>query len=284
MKKWCTFLVAALMAVNVSGCGSNPSISSESIPESSVEESKKILDDADFIVNMGKALDARWALTDSKQYNDEALDSMTAANQQKAYTLFVQTELDILGDYGDYEFSDNDVKNIAQNYFYGLSLQKDGAQYAGTDRIDEWNETFGMGRNYRTVAIHDAYVNYGLTVSKKNQSSVEAFVDDYSEAKESVARQDFVDELPTKLEYKKIDDDSGSIYDEYVAVIENTCGYDIDSLEIDIAFVDASGVILDQTSDYISNFNDGAKYQSKIMYNTENGKFDHMEFTVSMYW
>lgn len=80
MKKWCTFLVAALMAVNVSGCGSNPSISSESIPESSVEESKKILDDADFIVNMGKALDARWALTDSKQYNDEALDSMTAAN------------------------------------------------------------------------------------------------------------------------------------------------------------------------------------------------------------
>ena len=69
----------------------------------------------------------------------------------------------------------------------------------------------------------------------------------------------------------------------YKTVIENTTDYEITNLEIDVDFLDASGVVIAQTSDYLQNIQPGAKVQSKLMYSNNDGKFETMQYKVTAY-
>lgn len=76
MKKVMTLLfLLAMMALCMAGCGT--------------EKEETVPTDTDFIDNLQKAVEARWALNQSSQYNETAISGMSVSEQQKAYTLFV---------------------------------------------------------------------------------------------------------------------------------------------------------------------------------------------------
>ena len=119
MKKVMTLLfLLAMMALCMAGCGT--------------EKEETVPTDTDFIDNLQKAVEARWALNQSSQYNETAISGMSVSEQQKAYTLFVDTELEKIGNLDDYDFQDASIKELAETYVKGLNLQKEGVQYQGT--------------------------------------------------------------------------------------------------------------------------------------------------------
>lgn len=130
MKKVMTLLfLLAMMALCMAGCGT--------------EKEETVPTDTDFIDNLQKAVEARWALNQSSQYNETAISGMSVSEQQKAYTLFVDTELEKIGNLDDYDFQDASIKELAETYVKGLNLQKEGVQYQGTEKYTELSQTWG---------------------------------------------------------------------------------------------------------------------------------------------
>ena len=283
MKKGIVYLLlSVVLATSICGCGST-STSNSSNTQTSVSAENEKKSDADFIVNLGKGLEARWTLTDSEEYNSEALETMSLAEYQKADTLFVNAELDAIGDLDEYEFEDQDLKKLAETYMMGLELQKEGIQYQGTTEYTKQQQTWDLGYNYRAVCMTDLYNEYGLTVDEKFKNNLDDFVAESLTAKKSIAVQEYVDELPSKVEYVKDEEKSDDWSTYYKAVIENTTEYEIDSLEIEIDFLDASGVVIYQTSDSLKNIKAGGKVQSSIYYDSSEGDFKSMELRFTAY-
>lgn len=263
MKLLCKFLTAALAVTTLVGCSSS---SQEEGPPS----------DKEFILNVGKGLEARWELADNQD-----VTSLTTAEQQKAYASYVKAEKNAIGKLKKYEFEDKDLKKAAETYMKGLDLQEEGVQYQGTDDYTNQNKTWTLGYNYRAVAIYELNKDFGLTVSSKYKSDLDDFVSQYTVAKKEVAIQEYVNSLYDSIVYTK-DESRSDEYDiYYTATIENTTEYTIDSITIQVDFKDASGVILDQESDYIQTFSSGSKIQSTIDYYELEDKGEPATITVS---
>ena len=254
MKKVMTLLfLLAMMALCMAGCGT--------------EKEETVPTDTDFIDNLQKAVEARWALNQSSQYNETAMSGMSVSEQQKAYTLFVDTELEKIGNLDDYDFQDASIKELAETYVKGLNLQKEGVQYQGTEKYTEQSQTWGLGYDYRVVALVELYNNHGFTVNEKYKSEIEDFVDDLSE----------------NINYSKDEENSDEWSTYYTAIIENTTEYPIDSLALDISFVDKDGVVVYQTSDYLQNIKAGSKVRSSVYYDSTAGDFETIECTPTVY-
>ena len=241
-------LTVCLMIILLSACSN----SEDKVPE--VVE----FNDQGFLINLAHGLENRWALNLSKEYNPSAIEKMSAADSQQAHALFVNVEYDAIGDIGDYVFENEEIHSLAETYMKGLALQKEGAQYQGTTDYAMINATWELGYCYRTVALHDLYINHGLTVDKKYKKVLQTCLDDELYATLTI----YLTELEN-TEYV-LDEESYPYSGTYIAVIENTTEYTINNLTIHVNFLDEDGVIIHQTSDFINDFAPGTKVQSKV--------------------
>ena len=248
---------------------------------SSAAKEPTVLTDTDFIVNLGKALEARWTWTDSAENSDEVIEEMSASEYQNYLTKCVTSETDVLQSYENYVFEDEELAKLAKQYFFALELQKEGVQYARTNNYLDYDQTFNLGYNYRVVLINEFYTNFGLKVSDKYKTKLDDFIALNNTAKKSIAIQEFVNSLSETLSYTKDEEKSNEYSTYYKAIIENTTDYTIDSLAIEIDFLDASGVVINQSSDYLQNLTAGKKIESSILVEDEN--FESMEFTITAY-
>lgn len=232
-----------------------------------------------FILNVSKGLEARWELADN-----EDTDSYSSAELQKADTRFLKAEKDAIGKKSKYKFKDKDLEKLADTYYKGLALQEEGIQYQGTDDYENQAKTWELGYNYRALAIHGFEKDYGLTVSSKYKSDLDNFLSQYSVAKKEVAIQEFVDNLQESIQYTKDESQSDEYTTYYSAIIENTTEYTIDSLSIQLDFLDGSGVILYQGDDYVSNLAAGSKIQSTVYYDAEKGEPSTLKPIITVYY
>ena len=247
MKLFNKILSAVVASTLLFGCSSN--------------EEDKTPGDKEFILNVEKALENRWDVADETDAN-----SLTGAKQQRAFEKAIDVEYDAIGKLSKYEFEDKDLKKAAETYMKGLDLQKEGIQYVGTDDYINQNKTWILGMNYRIVSLKTFEKDFGLTVNSKRKEDLDDLVAQYSVAKKEVAIQEYVNDLQSKITYTKDETKSDEFTTYYTTVIENTTEYTIDSLQIQINFLDGSGVVIDQGNDFLDNFAAGSKVQSSIMY------------------
>ena len=235
--------------------------------------------DKDFILNVSKGLEARWELTDNID-----TDGMSPSEEQNAYAKFLKAEKDAVGQKSQYEIKDENLKKLVDQYYTGLELQEDGIQYQGTDDYTNQEKTWVLGYNYRTLVIYKLEKDYGLTVNSKYQNTLDDFLAQYSVAKKSVTIQEYVDDLQDSIQYTKDEEKSDEYATYYKAIVENPTEYTIDSVQIQLDFLDGSGVVLYQGNDYLQNLAPGAKYESSIFYETEKGEPSSMKPTITVYY
>lgn len=263
MKKIWVILLSLLLLFSVAGCSSTNS------------EENTTLTDADFIANLGKGLEARWDLS------GQDTSQMSISEEQAHLTKCIDAETQRLETIDRYIFEDTELEALAQQYFNALDLQREGVQYQGTEKYTEYGQTFELGYYYRIVLINQFYQNYGLTVGKNYQTTLEDMLAEKGIAEENVAIQEYINDLSSKLDYVKDEEKSDQYSTYYTALIENTTEYTIDSLEICLSFVDAEGVTVEQTSEYINDFTAGQKYKSTVY--VGDTEFDHIEYSIKAY-
>ena len=277
MKKTITWILIIVLSLSLfGGCGN-----AKTTEEAEADVGSTPPSDADFIANLTKGLEARWELTNSDAYSDTS--AMSTAEEQKADTLFVNAELDAIGNLDDYQFEDAELKALAETYMKGLNLQKDGIPYQGTNDSANLEKTWTLGYYYRVICIADFYHNYGLTVDEKYQQTLEDFVAESTTAKKEIAIQDFVNDLAATISYTKDEESSDEYSSYYTTVIENTTEYEISTLYIYVDFLDADGVVIYQGIDSIENFQPGTKVKSKVFCSNEDGQAETMQYKITAY-
>ena len=239
--------------------------------------------DADFISNLGKGLEARWALVHSDKYSEEILEEMSRKDYQKAYGLFVDAEYDAIGSIDSYHFKDEKIKALAETYMKGLDLQKKGVKFQGTSNYVKYGKTWDLGYSYRAVAAADLCKGYGLKVDKAYQTDLDELIEDYDSANTQIEKQEFVKGLKSTLTYTKDEKKSDESTDCYKAVVENTTEADFDCIEINVKFLDKSGEVLDKVTDYIYDLKPGEKAKSKIKYDRSSGEYASMKISAISY-
>ena len=261
-------IMGALLATTLLfGCSSN--------------QENKTPTDEDFVLNVAKGLEARWDLND--EYDTS---SMSTSETQKADKEFINAEKNQIGKLSKYKFKDKDLKSIAEQYMNALDLQEEGIKYDGTDDYTNYNKTWSLGYNYRIVSIAKMVNDYGLTVDSKYQNTLDDMLAEEPTAKKDVEIQDFINNLQDTLTYTKDESQSDEYHNSYTAIIENTTNYKINSMDLQLDFLDASGVTIGQSNDYLSNIESGSKIQSTIDYYELESKGEPASFklTVTAYY
>ncbi|MBR6114452.1 MAG: FxLYD domain-containing protein [Oscillospiraceae bacterium] len=229
-------------------------------------------DDGAFVAAVGRALEARWDA--AAAYTETELAALTVGQYQEYLSRCVEAERAEAGHLWDFNFHDKDLIAAAQTYYHGLELQREGADYARTESLSEYNRTWVLGYYYRVSAVYDLYELFGLDVGEQYRPALREFIAPYHTAKKQVAFQEFADTLPGTLRFEP--DGDGC----YSALIENTTEYTIFSMSVDVSFYDAAGVIVYQTSAWVSNLRPGEIIRSTVTVDAEGVVSDTCSVTI----
>lgn len=224
-------------------------------------------EDQNFIKSISKGLEARWALTDNK-----ASDEATTIKEMQSY---IQAELDELSRYETAAFKDTKLQEKALKYINVLKDSYENVNYALSDKdYDKWQEYV----DERAVLIKDFVENYGLTVNKKNQATLDEFISNGKAVETKSEQEEAIKKLVNDLDFKVTDDEYG--WKTYTATLENTTDYDIVELSLTINLLDKEGTIIGSQYAVANNVSKGQK--ANLEFETDD-EFDKLETTISYF-
>lgn len=248
-------LVVAMCFGMLAGCGKTGDTTTQN------EEEK--YSDEDFMKDMAKALETRWALNDAdanKSYTEGSEE------QKELFSKWTKAELDIVQKYEDEKFENSKLKELAIQYINVLKTQEDGMKFVTVD-YPQFSEIWQTNYDLRTQIIAQLKNDYGLEVSQKYQSNLEDLLTNAQLVTNEQNTKSTVEEFVKNIQFTVESDEYG--LKTCSAVVENTTGLGFKSLPLTINLLDADGVIVETTFSSVSNFAAGAKAKFEFMTNKE---------------
>lgn len=254
--------VAACLAfaLAMTGCGGASSASSSSSEESFA--------DAQFVADLGKALEARWAIMDAS--GDKQL---TAEAEKEMLGKAVQAERDILEGHTSQKFEDSGLQEKAIKYVNCLKDQQAALDYMTVD-YEKYSEEWSKAYDARTQLIKDFVDNYGLTVSEANAATLKELTTNGTLVNDKQKKQAAVDKICSEMVFEPSEEYM------YTAVVENTAGFDFKTFQVTVNLLDADGVIVESTYAGVDNWEAGQKAKFDFWYDGEFSKVS----VKSDYW
>lgn len=274
IKKYLVVLFALLMAtIIVTGCASTTG-NTNAENAATVEI---VYADQDFITDLAKALEARWALSDSVDY--EFVEG--TQEHRDSYGSLLQAELDVLSDknYDNATFKDSKLKEKAISYLNCLHDQEDALTYVTVD-YDKYAELWESAYNKRTQLITDFVRNYGLTVSDEYKATLSDMITNASVVDEKQHQEEAIQKLVNSISFERVENEDDSEWVTYKAIVENTMDYEIVSLSIDVNLIDKDGVNI--ATEYVSMDNIASGEKGKLEFSTDE-QFEKTKLTVNYY-
>ena len=245
MKRIIAFLLVLLLCFSFCACGAV------------VEKN-----DAGFVTNLSKGLEARWKIV------NKTLESTEAAAHRQQLIDGVNAELNVLGNYADYTFTDSTLANLAQQYFTALSKQLEGAAYYGVDDQAYYNTFTVQGYTQRAKLIYQINSLHTITVSEKNATTMSEMLvlGERVAAVEGILNQELVFE------------NTGN---ECEMLIENTTKFDLSNTQLTFNLYDDDGVLVGNSVVYIENWPANSKYRANAW--IDNHDFTKVEMRLEQY-
>lgn len=205
--------------------------------------------DAAFLSDLGKGLDARWELID-KVTEDSPDEELTSENM----TAYVQAELDAVDKYSNAAFEDSDLRELAISY---INVLHDSLEVAETYSVNsnvsltEWGSVY----EERTVLLKDIASNYDIKVSSEHESDLNQLVSEGAAVQQTADIEAALQSIADTMQFSFVDDGYGSITG--TATVTNNTGTNFASVQFDVQLYDEGGVRTDTEYAYVDNWNDG---------------------------
>ena len=244
-------LVVAMCFGMLAGCGKTNDTSAQ-------KEEEKFADE-DFMKDMAKSLETRWALNEAdanKSYTEGSEE------QKELFSKWTKAELDIVQKYEDEKFENSKLKELAIQYINVLKTQEDAMKCVTVDYV-KFSDIWQTNYDARTQIIAQLKNDYGLEVSKKYQSSLDDLLTNAQLVTDEQNTKNTVEEFIKSIQFTVESDEYGM--KTCSAVVENTTGLGFKSLPLTINLLDADGVIVETTYSSVSNFAAGAKAKFEFM-------------------
>lgn len=213
---------------------------------------EEVYDDK-FIQDLKKGLESRWDYTDSSDFKES----------EKSYQTAIDKELSQIEKYNDLKFSDNKLKELAVSYINELNEGKKIAETYGTNSFYEnWLKHYKA----RTEKLNDINHLVPLKFEGKYASNFKALLADGKEVKNQNTAYEKVKELAKSIQFTKVDDPNlGDTFFKYEATVENTSGFDLQSVNMIVKLIDEAGVVVDQQYIYANDWKQGEQRKFDFM-------------------
>ena len=276
IKKVYVVLSAICMsAIIATGCASTPATENNSAASASTVEIAYA--DEDFITTLAKGLEARWALSDSGDY-----EYVEGTQEHRGfYSSLLKAELNVISNknFENATFKDSKLKEKAISYLNCLHDQEDALTYVTVD-YDKYAELWEDAYNKRTQLITDFARNYGLTVSDEYKTALSDMITNASVVDEKQHQEEVLKKFVDSITFERIENEEDSEWVTYEAIVENTMEYDIVDLEIDVNLIDGDGVNV--ATEYVSLDNIASGEKGKIEFSTDE-QFEKTKLTINYF-
>ena len=135
----------------------------------------------DFRKNVGAGMEARWTVLDSRDP-----DGMDLEEFRKYAADSVQAELDAIGDFYLYSFSDKTFEQAAGMYMAALAAQTQGIMEIQDPEELTMDASYMKGYYLRILALHDLSLDGEIPVSEKYKGDLDALLGLYDDAKSAM--------------------------------------------------------------------------------------------------
>lgn len=242
----------------ITGCGSGSSTTESTGPNYA---------DKEFLADLGKALESRW------EYNDKNVDM----DQKELIANSIDIELKILDEYRNKQFKDSNLQEKAIAYINQLNEGKELLSTYGSDSFYmNWDNFYGE----RTKALLFLTDNFDIPIDEKYNSIVEEMRALGTEVQKNQEAEEAINSIFTNVTFEYEQKDYDGDYKTYVAVIENTSGFDIKHVNGTINLIDAEGVVLNTEYLNTDNWKNTQKHRFEFM---TDKKFEKTDITVDYF-
>lgn len=221
------------------------------------DNGKTVVDNPDktFIMDVSKAIQARWKITDA---DSEKTFEAKSSEEKNALTSYIDAELDILAPYASSTFKDAAMQTKAANYVKALETQKSALDYLQEDRA-KFLELFSGGYDQEKALLKDFVDNYNLSVAEEYQERLASLIgtaaaaaapaettEETSSVQEGSGSEETapadaksakvaLDDWASSIAFKQQDDGS------YAGEAENTTGKSFNQISLLVILLDADG-------------------------------------------
>lgn len=263
MKKIVLLLSVVCSLFIVSGCGNDSK-------SKTTNSNKEEYADKAFLEDFKQGLYDRWDFDGGDNKDDVP----------KYFKDSIDKELNRLSKYKDKKFKDLTLQEYAIKYINILkkSRELDDKDYNEYYISFNDNKSNGYYKLYveRTGLIKDIVKKYKVEFDSKHKDIYDKLVSDNSKAVKDAEKDSKIKAIVENLSFEKKDDNY------YEAIAENSSGYNISNLDLSINLLNSDGVVVDTTSDYIQNIENGQKFVVKI-YTNSNTTFSSTKVEVTYY-
>lgn len=233
MKKLLSVLViVSMLAISLLGCS-----------QQSQEGAGPDYKDQAFLTDLGKGLEARWAINDN---NDET----TSESLKKA----IQAEKDAIDQYRTAEFEDAKLQELAIKYLNALNDTMDQAEVYSPNNYDSL-EAWSKAYDNRTMILNEIVSGYDVTVSSKYQSYLDDLLANGKAVQKTSDNDAIVQGIADSIEIVFESDSYGYVNGK--ATMTNTSELDFDYIYFDVQLYDAAGTRTDTTYLSVNNWGPG---------------------------
>lgn len=211
--------------------------------------------DEAFLKNMKAGLEARWKFTDKNAKKGTLSDADARISQKEA----AATELEKLGGLSEYQFSDSDLKALAEQYYEALNNQVTGAKYYEAD-AEKYMELYHGGYNERSVVLAQLVNDYQLTVSDKFAANLDELAINGEK------------QLHIRTVLKTLTEQLSSAAMEHVGTglyrlnVENTSDLSLENVEVKVNGMDDEGKIITTGQAFVTSWGAGSSFSEEVYF------------------
>lgn len=191
--------------------------------------------DGGFMKSLSKGLMARWDKSDDIEKNGSDSD------EQDIYSEYCNIELKEIEDFYEQKFENKELGRDAQKYIDLVREAKDATKYYTVDYnvySSKWDDVYAK----RTVLLKKFVEEYGLTVDKEYQETIDGLLVDASAAEEQQKIKESIEKMIETFSISAKEDEWGN--KTYKLKMKNTTDRTFKYFYADINVIDADGNII----------------------------------------
>ena len=248
-KKILGLVLASMLSVGAVGCGNNTQ--------------KEVSGDDVFLDCFEDAINKRWNESDriDKEIEKEKIETTEEYNKKVIES--IQKEVDTLEE-GKVNIEDKELEKIVDNYIQGDKLQ---IECFKTENIELQSKYYEESNSLRKPALISLVEDYGVEIDEEHQQTYKDFKEEATIINKEKDAQDFADKLASEMVFENNRDEWGSL--EFTTIVENTSEINFATLQFQVNYKDADGMVIGSDWIFIENFDANTK-QRVTLYPYEN--------------
>ena len=168
----------------------------------------------------------------------------------------IQEEINSLEE-SKFNIEDKDLEKIVDNYIQGNKLQ---IECFKTENIELQSKYYEESNDLRKPALVSLVEDYCVEIDEGHQQTYKDFKEEATIINKEKDAQDFADKLASEMVFESTKNEWGDL--EFIAIIENTSEINFKTLQFQVNYKDADGMVVG--NDYISIENFDANTKQKV--------------------